>query len=1474
MAKMQELKRMRNGGLMESVDGAKLGPYPTEHVTSLRMKSTSLKWLMRVIAAIFSLLFIAALALRTETVQSAVARKLATGVEEQFGLRLDFESLHIHWWNRQFALAHCSVGLPQEDQPLLEIATIKLGSWQWVDGNWQLGSLQLSGATLDANGLARWNTWNAKKDPTPEKKLLTGALDHLLIEDFIVHFDLDSFPMEGSITRLECQDIRLLSQSQQGTLAEFQGAFSGGAFNSDTLHVAHLSGSWNATATEWHWSAGKIESNLVDIRYQADGLWDNFSFTETHVEASIEQREDLPLWIENALARQHSTQDWGPWLVSQLDQNSLHGSLDLHWEQPAGWLVSLKKWNGLPGIETLDFARWEQTPDGRWLASGKLQGLAHKSFETLRTTPLGLKQDRWLDSLDALVASSDEWGLRWQTQGEAVQVVCQIELDAQTLPLELALNWTPAGANHSINWESHNIPSLIGQQYGYGEAWKASGQLNWSSETVRGQAQLDLSDGGVISTSAAAFRDTLEGQHSTWISSGTAQSLGTPLPLEMTWTGSWTPERWSLESNSVWQGFRPLLLSEREDWELHAQTALRASGQGLNDIQMVFEMRQINLLENGRPMAFNRLDLSGNWKPESSLIAWSSDLTEGQISLENDWERWEDWLDQWKRQKDHHQIIPPNFQARCSIRSFAPIAALAHLPFSLEKGAQLSASSQASGSFIQLDIPRLQWEDYVASGMHIDAEDGAKTIFINAQCDSIHQRGKTWIEDAHVDCSGDSLWWMDASWNAPDFGRSEMQWSANTSTPNIFDLQLTQLSLPFDNQMIDIRIERHKLTLDFAAPGMEIRCDNLQLNAENWTLLTEGNFRSHGESFWSVDAGGALLPKFQSPPFNAFTGSELEATLEWCQLDGVSDYTATLKGESFGYHNLQLEDFDLLVDGDLAHASYWLSAQIESEASLSAHGKVPFQLDDAMHNQLTLESIPLDWLNNWMPEESVEWSGVISGALTLDGTPNKPALEGWIATDSAAVRVDYLGASYQLQGHCDVVPDEFFLDQWEATDSEGHTALINGTVMHDHFNDWNFDVGLEASAPFQLLNLTRADNDWFYGTAYGIGDANVFGYDNNLQIEAQLTTGPGTRFALPLDGASDATYASFIHFTEPQKDRSSSPKEVPDLSRFRVDLNIDVTEDAVARIIFDESVGDEIMGVTRGDLSIGINDFEQISMTGQLEVVEGAYFFTLQNLINKQFDIEPGGSISWFGDPYEAEIDLDTRYKVRTNLDGLLPDESNLPGRIPVHLNLALQGALMQPDIEFSIELPEATPQLKTLVEGALINEEELNRQALSLLVLNQFLSPDPMTAAFGGENMQDRSTAFIASQLGHWISQISPDMDIGFDYANDPSSEDQSLAVALSTRLLDDRLHVEGAIGTSQLSQVSAQNVQLQDMTLSYDLDEKGTFQLTGHTRQNPEWSSPYGATTQGVGLRFHREFNEWWERRKRRDATLNDEL
>ncbi|HAD20620.1 MAG TPA: hypothetical protein DCF87_00740, partial [Opitutae bacterium] len=635
---------------------------------------------------------------------------------------------------------------------------------------------------------------------------------------------------------------------------------------------------------------------------------------------------------------------------------------------------------------------------------------------------------------------------------------------------------------------------------------------------------------------------------------------------------------------------------------------------------------------------------------------------------------------------------------------------------------------------------------------------------------------------------------------------------------------------------------------------------------ENWSFTTKGRYIPNGESFWMLDLVGESLPQFTQPTLSELSADQLHTSLEWRQRNGHSNYLANIKSAAFQYKTIQLQNVDLTVTRDETSTRYNFDSAIQSKAQskLSAQGQFSTKRNKSMQHKLNLSQIPLDYLNLWMPPKSVVWNGAISGELSLDGNRDQPNLTGWIAADSATIAVDYLGTAYTLKGQCGVLPDEFYLDQWEVKDAKGHVALINGTIMHDNFSDWNFDVGLEANDPFQLLELNREENDWFYGTAYATGDVNVFGFDNNLEIEAQLQTSPGTLFSLPLDGASDASYASFIHFQENRSETIENQKRRPDLSRFRMDLNIDVTEDAQTRIIFDESVGDEIMGVTSGDLSIRINDFEEMEMTGQLKVVEGTYFFTLQNLINKQFDIVPGGTISWFGDPYEAEIDLNTRYTVRTNLDGLLPDENNLPGRIPVQLNLAMQGALLRPEIGFNIKLPEAKPQLQSLLDGTLINEEEVNRQALSLLVLNQFLSPDPLNSNFGGTIVQDKSTAFIASQLGHWISQISPDMDIGFDYNNDPSNDNQSLAVALSTRLLDDRLHVEGAVGTSQLSQVSAQNVQLQDMTIRYDLDKNGSFQLTGHTRQNPEWSSPYGETTQGVGFRFHREFNAWRNRKK----------
>jgi hypothetical protein len=257
-----------------------------------------------------------------------------------------------------------------------------------------------------------------------------------------------------------------------------------------------------------------------------------------------------------------------------------------------------------------------------------------------------------------------------------------------------------------------------------------------------------------------------------------------------------------------------------------------------------------------------------------------------------------------------------------------------------------------------------------------------------------------------------------------------------------------------------------------------------------------------------------------------------------------------------------------------------------------------------------------------------------------------------------------------------------------------------------------------------------------------------------------------------------------------------------------------------------------------------------------LEVVEGSYLFTLRNIINKRFEVIPGGSLRWFGDPYAAEIDLEARYGLRTSPQPLIPHEPELAMRTDVDLILGLEGNLLRPEIRFDIALPNSSQRAQALVSEALVNEEARNRQAVSLLVLQQFLSADPFTMDIGSTGVQENSGELIASQLSNWLSGMNDDLDVGLDYSQDVATGEQAIAVALSTRLLNDRLHLSGSMGTSA---VGTSDPTLQDMHVRYDLVSDGSFQITGYTTTDAEVPGQMATSTQGIGLVFRHEFNRF---------------
>ena len=199
-----------------------------------------------------------------------------------------------------------------------------------------------------------------------------------------------------------------------------------------------------------------------------------------------------------------------------------------------------------------------------------------------------------------------------------------------------------------------------------------------------------------------------------------------------------------------------------------------------------------------------------------------------------------------------------------------------------------------------------------------------------------------------------------------------------------------------------------------------------------------------------------------------------------------------------------------------------------------------------------------------------------------------------------------------------------------------------------------------------------------------------------MVIEADIETGEGTEFVLPLDASSYGEWSSFIEIVEPLEESEEILEQAHPLE-IVLDLNIEVNSNSKARIVFDEKSGNEINGRCKGHLHLDLHDFERLEIYGDLEVVEGDYVFTVGNILSKEFMAVEGGSIKWFGDPYNASIDITTMYNTRASLKPLLP-ELNSTNKQLVELDLILDGDLMRPNILFDIKIPESSAQYQASI--------------------------------------------------------------------------------------------------------------------------------------------------------------------------------
>lgn len=610
-----------------------------------------------------------------------------------------------------------------------------------------------------------------------------------------------------------------------------------------------------------------------------------------------------------------------------------------------------------------------------------------------------------------------------------------------------------------------------------------------------------------------------------------------------------------------------------------------------------------------------------------------------------------------------------------------------------------------------------------------------------------------------------------------------------------------------------------------------------------------------------------------------------------------------LKGSlnSWGYISNPYENLTYLGDisveglylnnqevGDIYAQSGWnkASQSIAMNGDLIYRGHETFVFEGHYFTERKAENIELDlvfeetdirFANAFLDADVVSnIRGKLDGKLRVSGTPDFPKLDGSLKLIDGNAKMEMLGVNFGFNGKISADEYGFYIDNMPVKDEEGNTGSLIGSVYHNQYKDWNFDLqfdleqdyyarGKNGPLPLQkflVLNTNFKEGDTYYGKAYGTGTANIFGYTDNLEITVDIKTEKGTRIYFPMFGVSEITEEeSFIRFkTKGSQGNGAEPKI--NFSGVSLDLNFRVTPDAKLKIIFNDQSGDEINATGSGDIGMQLDNLGDLSMEGSFRVKNGLYNFAMGS-VKQKFYVEEGGTITWTGDPYTANIDLNTYLIVKANINEISPDQlqGNSKGnQQDIYCYLSLKESLLKPTIGFNIKAPKADETGKALIDRITGDKDELNRQFFSLMLLKKF-QPLKGSAASGSSTAMD----LASNQINSILDKVSKDYKMNVNLDADQNTGESSFEFGIKKGFIDDRLIFTGSFGVENSSgaqQQQGQSALIGDVSLEYLINESGTFRINVFNESN-DYSiiqdKNLGPFSQGAGLHYQEDFDTW---------------
>jgi translocation and assembly module TamB len=524
-------------------------------------------------------------------------------------------------------------------------------------------------------------------------------------------------------------------------------------------------------------------------------------------------------------------------------------------------------------------------------------------------------------------------------------------------------------------------------------------------------------------------------------------------------------------------------------------------------------------------------------------------------------------------------------------------------------------------------------------------------------------------------------------------------------------------------------------------------------------------------------------------------------------------------------------------------------------------------------------------------------SGTMTGGLHMTGTMKKPSIVGNLNFTHAAFTSTFLDTYLHLNnGTIAIDGTGVEFKSFDLVDTVGNRASLSGHLFTEDFRSYRYDLRVHTDK-FLVLNKPPNRDALYYGTIVLDSDISIKGDQQRpiVTMQAELDKGTNLALVLPESELAVEERRGIVRFVDVKSSPNSimaqqNPGTNNDTSEVKLssmDLtsNVSVNKDSRLRILIDPIAGDSLVIRGEATFSFTIDPSGKITLTGRYEILDGSYQLSFGDFIKREFTIANGSSLTWFGSPYDADVDITAIYTVKAAVMDLIQDQltgisqedrNKYKQELPIQVYLMMKGKLLAPEIHFKLDLP---PDQRGVLSGTVYaklnelnsQESELNKQVFALLVLGRFIPQNTLGAVGGNSGLSDFARSSVSQILSAQLNRLSEqyiagaNLNVGLesyqDYSSGSAQGRTQLQLALSKQLFDERVTVQvgGNVDLEgRRSQENSLNNFAGDLKVLYKLTDDGRWQLQVFRQDSYEGAIDGDITKTGVGVVFTIDFDK----------------